>query len=198
MDDASIVQTDIIGRLEVAELMSDGGPNTHAWIIHSARTTSIGYQQIMSNLEGHGVLEGNIHNVPTSSLSGSDEFPGPQGKAVVDWAPNDQGGATMNVYIQNNAPTFTQEYDSDRNSVNNCKLKRDGSGCTPKSKVLSNITQSPTPSCTYVAPQPPAVNKAFCTYDGKSKFPLTSIPGKKVPRNRQLCLQNPSRITDQR
>jgi hypothetical protein len=181
MDDASIVQTDIIRRLEDAELMSDGGPNTHAWIIHSARTTSIGYQKIMSNLEGHGVPEEHIHNVPTSSLSGTGEFPGPQGKAVVDWAPNDRGGATMNVYIQNNAPTFTQEYDSDRNPVNNCKLKRDGSGCTPKSKVPSNITQNPTPSCTYVAPQPPAVNKAFCTCDGKSKFPLTSIPGKKVP-----------------
>ena len=32
------------------------------------------------------------------------------------------------------------------------------------------------PKCTYVAPEPPIISKAYCTCDGKSSLPLTTLP----------------------
>ena len=72
---------------------------------------------------------------------------------------------------------------------NSAKFRRDtASACPaaaattsgPKSTLSPTSTPEPTsspdaPKCTYVAPEPPSVPKAYCTCDGKSSLPLTSL-----------------------
>ncbi|KAL8920513.1 MAG: hypothetical protein Q9208_006263, partial [Pyrenodesmia sp. 3 TL-2023] len=68
--------------------------------------------------------------------------------------------------------------------------RRDGGACPGAAATTSvpTITSTPMPSagakptknpgapdCTYIAPAPPVRNKAFCTCDGKSSLPLTTL-----------------------
>lgn len=70
---------------------------------------------------------------------------------------------------------------------NSAKFRRDtASACpgaaatTSGSKSTSSLAPKPTlnpgaPQCTYVAPEPPITPQAYCTCDGKSSLPLTSL-----------------------
>ena len=132
MTNAQVVNTQIIPKLVDAELLYDGDENTQAYIITPASTSTVGYQLISQNLQDHGVESANIHNVYYPSGSAFQDFDGPVGKAVVTWVPNANGGATLDVYIQDNSPIFEQAYDSNGNPVGtpgcavNSKHKRQG------------------------------------------------------------------------
>lgn len=132
MTNTQVVNSQIIPKLVDAEAMVDGDENTQAYIITPASTTSVGYQLISSNLQDHGVEPANIHYVYYPSGSAFQNFDGPVGKAVVTWVPNTGGGATLDVYIQDNSPIFEQAYDSNGNPVAapacdvNSKHKRQG------------------------------------------------------------------------
>ena len=165
MTDSTVVNTQIIPKLVNAELMSDADENTQAYIITPASTTSVGYQLISSNLQSHGVETANIHRVYYPAGNAFQSFDGPVGKAVVTWVPNAGGGATLDVYIQDNSPIFEQAYDSNGNPVGtpacavNSKHKRQGVCALPGAAasvggVSASSTATATTSTTTAATTP--------------------------------------------
>ena len=166
--------------------MFDLDVDTQAWIINTAGTNSVGYKAIVQNLKDWQMDPNNIHNYPYFSTSGVGEFPGmAKGKAVVQWSPksDNTGGATLNLYIENDIPKFTQDYDCNGNPISTGNHKRDGPACSrtvtyPTSSATAGLTSAP--SCSYVAPEPPTTPEAFCSC-GRSSLPLTTITGTPVP-----------------
>ena len=163
MTNTQVVNTQIIPKLEDAELLYDGNENTQAYIITPASTTTVGYQLISQNLQDHGVETANIHNVHYPSGSAFQNFDGPVGKAVVTWTPNANGGATLDVYIQDNSPIFEQAYDSNGNPVGtpacavNSKHKRQGTCALPGAAASVGggaPTATPTTAASSTAPAP--------------------------------------------
>ena len=177
MTNAQIVNTKIIPKLEEAELMFDADENTQAYIVTPASESTVGYKLISQNLEDYGVVSTNIHNVNYAPTFSGQNFDGPVGKAVVTWAPNANGGATLDVYIQNNSPIFEQAYDGNGNPVGapacavNSKHKRQGTcalpgaaasvgGGAPTSSPMNatssqiNATSSPITAASSTAPAP--------------------------------------------
>ena len=175
MTNSQVVNSQIIPKLVDAELQFDGDENTQAYIITPASTTTIGYQLISSNLEDHGVESANIHNVYYPSGSAFQNFDGPVGKAVVTWTPNTGGGATLDVYIQDNSPIFEQAYDSNGNPVGtpgcdtNSKHKRQGVCALPGAAASvgggsATATSTVAPSSTAPSSTAPATTPAPTCY----------------------------------
>ena len=179
MDDPKAVQSDIVNELETAEAMVDVdcGEGTRAWIIYSddTLTSSPGYKAITDNLQAQTLVpQANIVSIPYRRGDGG----GNSDKLAVQWIPKADGsGATMNVYIRSDTPQFTGNYNRNGDPVANSKHRRAVTACAPKNQTQSTITSAP--SCTYVAPEPPTINEAFCSCSGSS-YALTSIPGTPV------------------
>lgn len=165
----------IIDKLETAESEVDmeNIADTRAWIIYSddISTDSPGYQAIMNNLVDKDLMnipKANIVPIPYRRGGGG----GNSDKLVVQWSPKSDGtGATLNVYIRSDTAAFTGNYDCNGNAVSgSSQLKKRGSACR---------VSAATAMCTYVAPEPPIINKAFCSCSGSS-YSLKSIPGTPV------------------
>ena len=178
-DDASVKS--MISKLEDAEGLVDidNVDGNRAWIIYSDDTdqTSPGYKAIFSNLNDKNRL-----NIPSGQITPLSYRRGGGGgdsdKLVVQWQPNDKG-ATLNVYIRSDNAAFTGTYDLCGNIVKGGSRRLMGRGEGP---VCVSVVPIPAPTCTYVAPQPPVINAAFCSCSGKS-YSLTSIPGTPVPES---------------
>jgi len=89
---------------------------------------------------------------------------------MVQWSPKSDGtGATLNVHIRSDNAAFTGTYECNGDIASGgSRIKEMGSVCGVNPPVAA--------FCTYVAPEPPVVNEAFCSYSGSS-YSLTSIPG---------------------
>ena len=213
-EDSASVKS-MISKLETAEaeVDLDDVAGTQAWIIYSDDTgkTSAGYEAIFSNLNDEDKLnipESNISPIPYRRGGGGGNFD----KLVVQWAPNsDNSGATLNVYIRSNNPSFTGTYDCNGNAVaagTHRLMARASSVCSltsssdaaPTSTAFSTLSltnpttaaastetltvipipATGTPLCSYVAPEPPVINEAFCSCAGKSHG-LSTVPGTAVP-----------------
>lgn len=167
MDDTNAINQ-IIDKLVDAEAIVDGGPNTQAYILINAEegVKSQGYKKIVSNLQDNGVSAQNIKPITYAGSSGTGEFPGPKGKAVVTWVPNAAGnGALLDLYIQNDSPIFEQAYDSSGNPVGaaacagNNKHKRQGACASPgaaadDSSAAPSTTAGPTATAPATTPAP--------------------------------------------
>ncbi|KAG8527934.1 uncharacterized protein KY384_006850 [Bacidia gigantensis] len=57
---------------------------------------------------------------------------------------------------------------------NSAKFRRDDNAC-PGAAPSPNPTPTDAPKCTYMGPEPPTQPSAYCTCDGKSTLPLTSL-----------------------
>ena len=180
-DDASVKK--MISKLEDAYALVDidNVPNTQAWIIYSddISQNSQGYKAIYSDLndaERLNIPSGNITPVPYRRGGGG----GNADKLVVQWQPNDDNsGATLNVYIRSDTAAFTGTYDCNGNPVTGGSrrlMARVGPACT---RTLTVVPIPAATLCTYVAPEPPVINEAFCSCSGAS-YGLTSIPGTPV------------------
>ncbi|KAI4169616.1 MAG: hypothetical protein LQ343_005555 [Gyalolechia ehrenbergii] len=183
-DQASV--NSMIDKLETAEaeVDVDNVADTRAWIIYSDDTsqTSPGYKAIFSNLNDKNVMnipEGNIKPITYRRGGGG----GNTDKLVVQWQPNsDNSGATLTVYIRSDTAAFTGNYDCNGNPVTGGArlMARVGPVCTRS--IVSTISVIPipaTPLCTYVAPEPPVITKAFCSCSSAS-YALSSVPGTPV------------------
>lgn len=131
--------TDMIDKLESAEAAVDTGTGARAWIVYSddVPMTSPGYTAIVDNLVQYAEIPAsNITPVPYRRGMGGKNTD----KLVVQWIPTtDAGGrttgATLNVYIRSNIPTFTGHYGCDGEPVANAKGKRAALAC-----VLNGVT----------------------------------------------------------
>ncbi len=72
---------------------------------------------IREYFEGNGVLAQNIIPFAYVATSAFTDFSkGPIGKAVVEVVPNSDGsGATINIYVQSDTPSWSGNYDSNGN-----------------------------------------------------------------------------------
>ena len=187
MTDSAVVKSNIIPKLVDAELMVDGTLNTHAWILTSSGTNTVGYSLIKGNLMDNEVPDANITPVPYIATSMFSNFDTDTiGKAVVEVvSKTDRSGATINVYIQSNTPTWTQDYDCNGNPVTNVKQKkRAAAACAAKGN--STITAGPTttagpsPTCSQQQQDPDqGITSGYCvcTLSGTTKTgSLLSIP----------------------
>ena len=208
MTDQNAVEKNIIAKFNAEALFGDYTPDTRAWIIESQRSTqTIGYKLILKNLESQPIEADNIKDVPYFGSSGVGEFPGPQGKAIVTWTPrtDGSGGATLNVYIQSDNPTFTQDYDCHGNPTPASKHKRGNPACVPKpvnstgslqttsravvTPISTTVQPTDTPTCTYVGPEPPITPEAYCSCR-TSSLPLTKVSGTPVPEESSCAYQS--------
>ena len=117
MDNEAAVKSQILGNLDRGLDFIDLDDQTAAYIINSASPDSVGYKAIVAHLEKYGMKDSNIHNYRYQATSGVGEFPGhPKGKAVVEWSPKEGGvGATLKVYIEDNKPRYTRNFDAQGN-----------------------------------------------------------------------------------
>ena len=180
-DDASVKS--MISKLEDAEASVDidNVDGTHAWIIYSDDTSqsSPGYKAIFSNLNDENWL-----NIPSNHITPVPYRRGGGGgnsdKLVVQWQPNnDNTGATLTVYIRSDTAAFTGTYDCNGNPVTGGSrqlMARVGPACT---RTLTVVPIPASTLCTYVAPEPPVINEAFCSCSGAS-YGLISVPGTPV------------------
>ena len=188
MEDAASVSS-MISKIENAEATVDidNVDGTQAWIIYSDDTsqTSPGYKAIFSNLNDEDRL-----NIPSSQITPVPYRRGNAGgntdKLVVQWQPKDDNtGATLTVYIRSDTAAFTGTYDCNGNPVtggSRLLMPRVGPACTRTSTVPRTATVIPLPAatlCTYVAPEPPVINEAFCSCSGAS-YSLMTITGSPV------------------
>jgi len=106
MTNSAVVESNIIPKLENAELMVDGTHNTHIWILTSSETNTVSYGLIKGNLVDNEVLNANIKPVLYIATSAFSNFEtGTVGKAVVEVVPKtDRSEATINVYIESDTP----------------------------------------------------------------------------------------------
>ena len=112
MTDRNTVQTAILDKLLDAGLENEPSTDTNAWIITSSGTTTVGYSMIEEFLTDDGILAGNIHPFQYTATSAFADFSNsPRGKAVVEVVPNGSG-ATINLYIQSDTPSWSGNYDS--------------------------------------------------------------------------------------
>ena len=194
MTEILVVNTQIIPRLVNAELLVDGDENTQAYIITPASTSTVGYALISSNLQDHGVEIANIHNVYYPSGSAFQNFDGPVGKAVVTWVPNPLGGATLDVYIQDNSPIFEQAYDSNGNPVGtpacavNSKHKRQGVCALPGADANVGGGAATSTSSTPASSTAPATTPAPTCYQQEED------PDKGIQQ--QGCICNQGTVTE--
>ena len=185
-DDASVES--MISKLEDAEseVDLDSVDGTQAWIIYSDDTskTSAGYKAIFANLNDEDRL-----NIPSDHITPVPYRRGGGGgnsdKLVVQWKPNDDdSGATLTVYIRSDTAAFTGNYDCNGDPVSSDSrrlMARVGPACT-RSLSSSTTSGAAIPAatlCTYVAPEPPVINAAFCSCSGGS-YSLKTIPGTPV------------------
>ena len=114
MTDRTLVENNIIERLVEETLMADYTADTRAWIITSSGTGTIGYNLIREYFEENDMLAGNIIPFAYTATSAFTNFEsGPIGKAVVEVVPKKDGsGATINVYIQSDTPSWSGNYDA--------------------------------------------------------------------------------------
>ncbi len=187
LGDKTKTQKTIIDEMVNDLILFDFQAGAKAWIVQ-AMPNSIngkplnapGYDELVKNL-GDYVQSANIQPIAYSAGSGDGGFPGSaRGKAVVE-RDTDAGGSTIKVYIQQDNPTWTGNFDAQCNPRR--KGKRDGSGCIPISKAGSASPPGPTPSCTYVGPSPPQQPKASCDCNGKTGFPLTTLSQNLAPES---------------
>ena len=112
MTDRNIVQTAILDKLLDAGLETEPSADTNAWIITSSGTKTVGYGMIEEDFTSDGILAGNIHPFQYTATSAFTDFSSsPIGKAVVEVVPNGSG-ATINLYIQSDTPSWSGNYDS--------------------------------------------------------------------------------------
>ncbi|KAL9102174.1 MAG: hypothetical protein Q9163_002648 [Psora crenata] len=188
MENRGVVEQDIIPNLQRLGLDHlDILPDTRAWIITTASINSVGYKIIMDTLLNEIEEADNIKHYQYSGSSGVGSFPNaPKGKAVVQWTPKTDasGGATLNVYIENDQPRFTQDYDCDGAPIAHGSRKRDGTVCHQANSTPSSITAEPAaaPSCTYMGPEPPIKPAAFCSC-GSISLPLKTVAGTPLPKS---------------
>ena len=187
LNDAASVKA-IIDKLETAEAFVDieNVDGTRAWIVYSndIPTSSPGYRAIFANLNdpnGLNIPADNIEGFPYTRGNGA----GDSGKIVVEWQSNDDGsGATLKVYIRQNSPRFTGNYDCNGNPVTggSGQLKA-RAACGGQGPVTVTVVPVPIPQptlCTYIPVEPPVINQAFCSCSGAS-YVLSEIPGSPVP-----------------
>ncbi|MCJ1228106.1 hypothetical protein MMC12_004767 [Toensbergia leucococca] len=157
MENQNAIDKQVIPKLLEATDFLDLGSNTQAYIIISQEqgAKSLGYRAISLQLLALDVLARNIKAVPCISSSGTENFPGPRGKAVVTWTPNPaRDGAVLKVYIQNDNPIFEQAYDNEGSPVGaaacagNNKRKRQ-EACAPPGAAADD---SATATATTAAP----------------------------------------------
>ena len=114
MTDQTLVKEKIIASLIDGTLMADYTADTRAWIITSSGTGTVGYNLIREYFEESDLLAGNIIPFAYTATSAFTNFEsGPIGKAVVEVVPKSDGsGATINVYIQSDTPSWSGNYDA--------------------------------------------------------------------------------------
>ena len=113
MTDQTVVKNKIISSLEDAALTTDYSADTRVWILTSSGATTIGYRLISQYFEDNDVLAGNIVPFAYTATSAFTNFEsGPIGKAVVEVVAKSGGGATINVYIQSDTPSWSGNFDS--------------------------------------------------------------------------------------
>lgn len=121
MTDRNIVQKEILGKLLDAGLDDDPSADTNAWIITSSGTGTVGYGMIKEFFTDDGILAGNIHPFQYTATSAAADFTNsPKGKLVVEVVPNGSG-ATINLYIQSDTPSWSGTYDSSGRLTSNTK-----------------------------------------------------------------------------
>lgn len=170
MDNQNSINTQVIPKLDDAWNFVDGSSDSQAYILINAEegTSCLGYKAIVNNLLNNDVSSQNIKPILYVGSSGTGEFPGVKGKAVVTWTPNAaENGALLDVYIQDNSPIFEQAYDSNGNPVGAAacagsnKHKRQGacalpgaaaddSGATPSTTtgpITTAPATTPVPTC---------------------------------------------------
>ena len=194
MTNTQLVNSQIIPKLLDAEAMFDADENTHAYIITPAGTSSVGCQLISSNLQDHGVETANIHYIYYPSGTAFQNFDGPVGKAVVTWVPNAGGGATLDVYIQDNSPIFEQVYDSNGNPVGtpacavNSKHKRQGV-CALPGAAASVGGGSATASSTALASSTPPTATTSSTTPAPTCYQQNEDPDQGIQQQGCICNQ---------
>jgi len=181
MTNSAVVESNIIPKLENAELMVDGTHNTHIWILTFSGTNTVGYGLIKGNLVDNEVPDPNIKPVLYTATSAFSNFEtGTVGKAVVEVVPKtDRSGATINVYIESDTPMWTQDYDCNENPVINPKQKRRAAtACAAKGNPT--ITAGPLSTCSQQQQDPDQgimFRYCVCTLSGTTKTgSLLSIP----------------------
>ena len=119
MTDYETVQTEVINKLVDAGILDDYRADTNAWIITSSGTGTIGYSEIVDYFTAENLLAGNIHPFQYTATSAAADFTNSaKGKAVVEVVPNATGGgATINLYIQSDTPSWSGNYDAAGNRI---------------------------------------------------------------------------------
>ena len=198
MTNTQVVNSQIIPKLVDAEAMVDADESTQAYIITPAATSSVGYQLISSNLQDHGVETANIHYVYYPSGSAFQDFNGPVGKAVVTWVPKTGGGATLDVYIQDNSPIFEQAYDSNGNPVGtpacavNSKHKRQGVCALPGAAASvggGSATAGPTATASSTTPTTPISSTTPVTTPTPTCYQQNEDPDQGIQQQGCICNQ---------
>lgn len=136
MTNRDLVEENIIESLMKAQLMIDAAPDAHAWIITSSGSNTIGHKLTTDNLVEYGVPGGSIESVEYPATTTFEDFEEtPMGKAIVEVLPKDDGsGTTINVYIQSDTPTWTQDFDCNGRPSRNTRRKSRAIGaCTARS-----------------------------------------------------------------
>ena len=190
MTNAAVVEKKIIDRLVDEETMFDFSDNTHAWILTSSGTATTGYRQIKENLATNDIPAGNIQPYEYPATSAFTDFnKDPKGKAVVEVVSKPDGsGATINVYIESDTPTWSRNYDCNGNPVTTTKQKRVAAACpapgsSAQSTTLGPTTPAPagpTPTCSQQQEDPDQgiwSGYCVCTLSSTTKTgSLLSIP----------------------
>ena len=113
LDDEAKVQKNIIDSLQLEfDLYGDKiGDKARAVLINTA-PKSKGIARIKRFMDDEGISKDNIKEHVYPSSSGVEEFPGPKGKAVVEWISKEEGGAQIKIYVERNTPMYTQDFDA--------------------------------------------------------------------------------------
>ena len=112
MTNRNMVQNNILDVLLDAGIDDDHSADTNAWIITSSGTGTVGYGMIKEFFTDDDILAGNIHPIQYPATSAAADFSNsPRGKAVVEVVPNGSG-ATINLYIQSDTPSWSGNYGS--------------------------------------------------------------------------------------
>lgn len=112
MTNRNIVENEISAKLLDAGLDDDHSADTNAWIITSSGTGTVGYSIIEEDFTNDDILAGNIHPFKYTATSAAADFSNsPRGKAVVEVVPNGSG-ATINLYIQSDTPSWSGNFDA--------------------------------------------------------------------------------------
>ncbi|KAL3469910.1 hypothetical protein BJX99DRAFT_264725 [Aspergillus californicus] len=101
LESVTATQTRIIGPLERTLIQVAWTEQAVAYIVHSSRSAVTGLEAIKTSLTNDDIPPENIkESVYTSGLS----TVGSRGKVVVTWEPLEEGGAELQLYIQNDNP----------------------------------------------------------------------------------------------